>query len=330
MASKADTWMPFYVADYLKDTMHLTRDQHGGYMLLLMACWNRGGRLPNVAGQLAGMAKATPSEWRKLSPVLLPFFEIEGGELVHGRVVEEHEKAARLSEIRRENGGKGGRPPKQIETGAKASGLAKPKLTETPSPSPLPVISEANASSSSAKPDDVKAAFEIWNEAAQRLGLPRAEKLTERRRRDLRARLAEGGMPRWRAAIRAVEASKFCRGLKGDFRADLDFVLQSRSFQRLLEGSYGQDCPVLADDGPKLKFDGPPELRARLLDASSEGFVSSYVDQANFISDGNVLEVLTRTAAEKLQEKCGHVLRDLNVRLQVKSPAQVAHDRSAA
>lgn len=144
MASRADTWMPFYVADYLKDTMHLTRDQHGGYMLLLMACWNGGGRLPDDNAQLAALAKATPAEWRKMAPILRRFFTVEGDQLVQGRVVQEHEKAQRLSDIRRENGGKGGRPKKQTETAEKATGLANGKLNETPSPSP--VGKEADAS----------------------------------------------------------------------------------------------------------------------------------------------------------------------------------------
>jgi uncharacterized protein YdaU (DUF1376 family) len=141
--SKADTWMPFYVADYVRATMRLTRDQHGAYFLLLLACWDGGGRLPNEPGQLAAIVKATPAEWRKLAPVILPYFEDHGAYLVHDRVVKEHAKAARLSEVRRESGLKGGRPPKQNESNQKPIGSAKANQTglqtETPSPSPLPV-----------------------------------------------------------------------------------------------------------------------------------------------------------------------------------------------
>lgn len=137
---KADAWMPLYVSDYLRKTMRLTRDQHGGYMLLIMACWDGGGRIPNDPAQLAAIAKATPAEWKKLAPVLLPYFTIDGDDLVHDRVAEEHAKAARLSETRREAGRKGGRPAKpeqtkggsETEPNAKANAKPNAKQIETP------------------------------------------------------------------------------------------------------------------------------------------------------------------------------------------------------
>jgi uncharacterized protein YdaU (DUF1376 family) len=125
---RADIWMPLYIADYARDTFHLTRDQHGGYMLLLMACWIGGGKLPNDPAKLAAIAKATPREWLRLSPVLLPFFKIRGEWLVHKRVSEERARADKLIETRRKNGRKGGRPKTEKEPVAKLPG----GLDETP------------------------------------------------------------------------------------------------------------------------------------------------------------------------------------------------------
>jgi len=54
--------MPFYVADYLGDTEHLSTLQHGAYCLLLFSYWRRGG-LPDDDQQLANIAKMPLEDW---------------------------------------------------------------------------------------------------------------------------------------------------------------------------------------------------------------------------------------------------------------------------
>lgn len=93
MTRKPDEWMPLHVRKYLGDTMRLTRDQHGAYLLLLMDYWMTGEALPDDDGQLAAVCKATPSEWKRLRKVLEPFFQIEDGKWVQKRAEEELVKA---------------------------------------------------------------------------------------------------------------------------------------------------------------------------------------------------------------------------------------------
>lgn len=91
--SRPDTWMPFYIGDYLADTGHLARDEHGGYVLLLFAAWTRGGKLPGDDAQLARLAKATPAEWKRLRPVLAPFFAVSADAWVQARLLREFESS---------------------------------------------------------------------------------------------------------------------------------------------------------------------------------------------------------------------------------------------
>lgn len=76
---KTDAWMPLWIGAYLADTTHLSRDEHGGYLLLLMAYWRARGPLPDDDKRLAAITKATPMEWRKLRPVLAEFFTVTNG-----------------------------------------------------------------------------------------------------------------------------------------------------------------------------------------------------------------------------------------------------------
>jgi uncharacterized protein YdaU (DUF1376 family) len=83
-AGKTDIWMPVYIGDYLADTMRVSTEQHGGYLLLLFHLWRRG-ILPDdvVLAQITGLGV---SAWSSARQVLGEFFEIRDGLWHHGRV----------------------------------------------------------------------------------------------------------------------------------------------------------------------------------------------------------------------------------------------------
>jgi hypothetical protein len=104
-------------------------------------------------------------------------------------------------------------------------------------------VREPVSLSAPAAPSPERVAFAEWNALAERLGLPKATKLTPHRQKHLRTRLKEDGLEGWRAALAAVERSNHCRGVNDrSWRADIDFLLQPSSFQRLVEGFYGSDA----------------------------------------------------------------------------------------
>jgi uncharacterized protein YdaU (DUF1376 family) len=155
MSAEANTWMPFYVSDYLADTMHLTTEQHGAYLMMLMAAWKRGGYLPNEDSQLAAICKLSVRTWKKSKDVLLEFFTLTDKGYAHKRVVEELGKAKELSEKRREasrqrwskSESTGKAKDEQFGCKDDANGYAhgnantdaKPVHLQAPSPSPSPV-----------------------------------------------------------------------------------------------------------------------------------------------------------------------------------------------
>lgn len=101
-------FMQLYVADYLGDTRHLTTEQHGAYLLLLMTMWRAGGRLPNEDKKLARITGCTSSRWAKIKPEVTEFFSVDGEEITHKRLMFELEKAQEKSIKRSVSGTQGG------------------------------------------------------------------------------------------------------------------------------------------------------------------------------------------------------------------------------
>lgn len=83
-----------------------------------------------------------------------------------------------------------------------------------------------------------------WNAMAERIGLPKVQRLTDARRRLIAARLKMLGS--WGAldgALAKVETSRFCRGEANGqghdrWRATFDWFITERGMTRLIEGQY--------------------------------------------------------------------------------------------
>ena len=82
MPDKTDIWMPLYIGDYLSDTSHLTTEQHGAYLLLLMHYW-RTGPLPDDDAQLAQVCRLNGHAWSIAKPMLRKFFALANDGLLH-------------------------------------------------------------------------------------------------------------------------------------------------------------------------------------------------------------------------------------------------------
>ncbi|MDZ7711749.1 MAG: DUF1376 domain-containing protein [Rhodovibrio sp.] len=73
--------LPLWTDAYLADTTDLSAEEHGVYMLLLMAAWRTPTcSLPDDDLRLARMAKAGTKKWRKMRPVMERFFTVSDGQ----------------------------------------------------------------------------------------------------------------------------------------------------------------------------------------------------------------------------------------------------------
>jgi uncharacterized protein YdaU (DUF1376 family) len=128
--------MKWYPGDYLGDTRHLTTEQHGAYLLLLMTMWRAGGWLPDDALKLARWAGVTPYKWEKIGAEVLAFFVRENGCVSQRRLLKE--LANYLREIEKKSeGGKRGAQAKLLKNNKSTQGGASTNLKQ-PEPEPEP------------------------------------------------------------------------------------------------------------------------------------------------------------------------------------------------
>jgi uncharacterized protein YdaU (DUF1376 family) len=78
--------MQFFVADYLADTMHLSTEEHGAYLLLIFNYWQTGKPLPNDDRRLSIIARLNNERWADVKQTLIEFFVVSNGVLKHPRI----------------------------------------------------------------------------------------------------------------------------------------------------------------------------------------------------------------------------------------------------
>lgn len=102
-------FMQLYVSDFIGDTLQLSTEQIGAYMLLLMAMWNAGGKLPSDEAKLARVTRMSVKKWKTIADDLMPFFEVDGDVIRHNRLTKELQKSESKSQSRAAAGAEGGK-----------------------------------------------------------------------------------------------------------------------------------------------------------------------------------------------------------------------------
>lgn len=96
-------YMQLYIADYLADTMHLSTEEHGAYLLLMFNYWQTGRAIPK--NRLAKIARVSSERWGAVEESLSEFFIDNGTEWIHERI-EDDLAAVRETLAKRSSAGK--------------------------------------------------------------------------------------------------------------------------------------------------------------------------------------------------------------------------------
>lgn len=82
--------MALYIAPLLLDTESLPVDAFGAYVRLICHAWRLGGALPADDRVLSRLAGVTAFKWRRLKPLVMPYWTpIAGARITNRRMLEE-------------------------------------------------------------------------------------------------------------------------------------------------------------------------------------------------------------------------------------------------
>lgn len=245
MSKKSDAWMPLYIGDYMADTSHLTAEQHGAYLLILMALWKRAGAgLPDVDENMAAAARLPVARWKAIRPILLDgvLLRTDGQTVTQKRLDAEIGKAQGITEARSAAGAKGGATAQANrkqngEANDEQTDQANGKQTSTPSPSPSqrenpPTPRKRGGDSVHDFPPGFDA---LWSLYPRKRAKAAAAKAFARLRPDeaLQARIA--------AAVRAQAETPEWRKDRGAFVPHLATWLNGRRWEDDTSASSGGD-----------------------------------------------------------------------------------------
>lgn len=154
--------LPLWTDAYLSDTRHLSTEEHGAYLLLLMEAWRRPNcDLPDDDVFMARAAGLSPDRWAAIRPVVLAFWKRDGRRRTWSqkRLQRERDYVATKRQLQRDKAAKRWKGEKS------ADAPAEPRQSRgnAPTPTPTPTTSVETSVSTGGEPpppDPVKAMFD--------------------------------------------------------------------------------------------------------------------------------------------------------------------------
>lgn len=164
--------LPLFTDAYLGDTTHLSTFEHGAYLLLLIVSWrSQGCCLVDDDALLARYTRMTRDKWRKVRPILEPFFTIRDGFWHQARLQNElqHLQSRREQQVA---AGNASAIAKSLKRGKRASTPVGNPLQRNGKETPTPISYPVTLDKSNAASGDSDKAF--WENAKAYLGPKKA------------------------------------------------------------------------------------------------------------------------------------------------------------
>jgi uncharacterized protein YdaU (DUF1376 family) len=134
MSSKTNIWMPWYIDNYLADTLEFNVDEHGAYCVLLFKMWKNLGYLPADHEKLRKILKITKKKFEKIWSTVGEKFINVGDKITNVKLLKEFEKSIYNKSSYSKRGKKGS----SKRWGNDSSAIPQPLAEDSPLPLPLP------------------------------------------------------------------------------------------------------------------------------------------------------------------------------------------------
>lgn len=241
----------FNIADYRKDTQHLTPIEHYIYRELMDWYYLDEQPIPVETQPVTRRLRLGSENTQDVENILEEFFEKTENGFIHGRIEEEIERYMSIAETARANGRKGGRPKKPRKTQPVI--LANPELTQTKAnqepitnnQEPIHIQAE-NSSEVSRKNVNIPYSkiIDLYHHCLPML--PKVARLNNSRKSKIRLMWNDDmdDISSWDSYFCYVAKSKFLTGKvhphngRKVFRADIDWLINSNNAIKVEEGKY--------------------------------------------------------------------------------------------
>jgi len=203
------TWMPLFTGDYLKNTLHLSTEEHGAYFLLIIHYWAHG-KIKNDQKTLKNITKISSKKLQNI----LPFFEEKEGYLVHDRIETIKLQAAENIE-------------KQRKRTEKAR-LARHSVTD--------IVTDIVTTSTSTSTSTISINIDIYIKIYAEVLGKKILKISDKRKKSLQNFAKKYSPEEFNHALQKVKASTFMQQQWTSW--DIDWIINENNFIKIMEGKY--------------------------------------------------------------------------------------------